>query len=100
MMKNMGTESFGKKLVFMMVFFLIAWFSPQVWGGDDSAIVRVNIAFKTQKYSLNAGSIAAVHGAKKVIENPSINVATYTIDRGRYAAFQAELLENRNHRFH
>jgi subtilisin family serine protease len=90
---SMRTNSTGRMLTFWMVFFLITGFSSLSTAADDSTAMRVNVGFKAQRHVSEAAEIASAHGAQKILENRSINVATYTVPEGRYRAFQADLIK-------
>lgn len=81
-----------RTLMLWMVFFFFAGISFLAEAADSSAPIRVNVGFKAQRHISEAAGVASTHGARKLLENRSIKVATYAIPEGRFKAFQETLM--------
>lgn len=74
---------------------LVVWcvFSSVTWAEDNQDSVRFNVGLKAMlNATRRASDVAALHGARKTLDNPSINVATYSISGKRYEALKSALM--------
>jgi subtilisin family serine protease len=89
----MGTDLFRKCVSLPIILAVFFVFSPAIWAEDSPDSVRVNVGVMPKlSATYRANGIAVLHGARKILENGSINVTTYSVPGNRHDAFRSALL--------